>query len=77
MLTLPVNGYVCNSIVSNVNAPLSATGDWRPQCLPCGGGYLPGVLRLGTAHHPDAYGKPVFHLHPLSHYHIQTNYGKT
>lgn len=44
------------------NPPCLATGDWRAQCLPCGGGYFPGVLRLGASHHSHAYGKPVLLL---------------
>lgn len=61
-------------IISNVNPPCLATGDWRAQCLSCGGGYLPGVLRLGTAHHSHAYGKPVLLHLPHSQFQIRENY---
>lgn len=66
--------FVCSNIISKVNSPCLATGDWRAQCVPCGGGYLPGVLRLGTAHHSHAYGKPdLLHL-PHSQFQIRANY---
>lgn len=58
----------------NVTPPCLATGDRRAQCLPCSGGYLPGVLRLGTAHHSHAYGKPVLFNRPHWQFQIRANY---
>lgn len=66
--------FVCSNTISNVTPPCLATGVWRAQCLPCSGCYLPGVLRLGTAHHSHAYGKPVLLHRPHSQFQIRANY---
>jgi len=60
--------------VVTLTPPCLATGVWRAQCLPCCGGYLPGVLRLGIAHHTHAYGKPVSLHRPHSQFQIRANY---